>query len=218
VTRPGKVRRRLTVMERLIAAICFVFWRIFFPLALVVAIGVGLSVLYIVYEDNGSEHDRITATQEVQAKIANTKNWEVQTEADPASGQEIPRYASVLSDDGLCRLEVEQRIDTTRLTGIYCSGLSFSVYQDNIQIKFDNRSTSRAMAIQRFSTTDFMYIPSDQEGQLSYDEFLRKLAGANKVAMLIIFEGAGQQWVTFSLKGSGSALMKIGALNSKPRN
>jgi hypothetical protein len=69
------------------------------------------------------------------------RQWEVSSETDPASGEEVPRYASVLSDDGLCRLQVEQRMNGTRLAGIYCSDLQISAERD-IEVKFDNRSTS----------------------------------------------------------------------------
>jgi hypothetical protein len=52
---------------------------------------------------------------------------------------------------------------------------------------------------------------------LSYDEFLRRMTGANKMALLLTFEDAGQHWITFSLDGSTAALTKIGALTTKPR-
>jgi hypothetical protein len=61
------------------------------------------------------------------------------------------------------------------------------------------------------------HIPSYQyndSGQLSYDEFIRRMAEANKVALLLDVEQAGKQWITFSLSGSSPALHKIGALGS----
>src|SRR5262249_32441978 len=72
---------------------------------------------------------------------------------------------------------------------------------------------SDTMKIQRFSNGDAVYIPSHQYGgHLAYDEFLRRITGAKKVALLLNVEGAGQHWITFSLTGSRSALTKIGAL------
>jgi hypothetical protein len=73
---------------------------------------------------------------------------------------------------------------------------------------------------QRFSDGDDVYIPSYQDnyrGYLSYDEFLRRITGANKVSLLLTLEGAGRHWITFSLRGSSPALTKIGAFYSKPR-
>jgi hypothetical protein len=71
------------------------------------------------------------------------------------------------------------------------------------------------MRIEKFSNDTNVYIPSSQYSysqQLSYDEFLRRLTSATKVALLLTVESAGQQWITFSLRGSGPALTKIGAL------
>ena len=39
------------------------------------------------------------------------------------------------------------------------------------------------------------------------------MPGANKVALLLTVEGAGQHWITFSLTGSSPALTKIGVLS-----
>ncbi len=211
-------------MAWLIAIICIivviVFWRIFLPLAVIAAVGLGLLLLYSQGESDRSERKRKLAEQTVRQKIANAKatagdvvrEWEVSSETDPASGEKVPRYASVLSDDGLCRLQVEERINGARLASIYCSGLKISAYSD-IEVKFDNRSTSDAMKIERFSDGDNVYIPSRQYGRLSYDEFLRRITGAKKVSLLLTVEGAGQHWITFSLTGGSPALTKIGALS-----
>lgn len=208
----------------LIGIICIilviVFWRIFLPLALIAAVGLGLLLLYVLAESSRSERERKLAEQTVRERIAKAKatagdivrEWEVQLATDPASGEKVPRYASVLSDDGLCRLQVEERMSGARLTSIDCSGLKISPYSD-IEVKFDNRSMSDTMDIERFSNSDIVYVPSYQYGgRLSYDEFLRRLTGANKVALLLDVEGAGQHWLTFSLRGSSPALTKIGAL------
>ena len=212
-------------MAWLIAIICIilvvVFWRIFLPLALIAAVGLGLLLLYVLAESNRSERQRKLAEQAVGERIARAKatagdvvrEWEVHLATDPASGEKVPRYASVLSDDGLCRLQVEERMSGARLTSIDCSGLKISPYSD-IEVKFDNRSMSDTMDIERFSNSDTVYVPSYQyRGRLSYDEFLRRMTGTNKVALLLDVEGAGQHWITFSLRGSSPALTKIGALS-----
>jgi hypothetical protein len=102
------------------------FWRIFLPLALVAAVGVALLLLYEQGESNRSERERKLAEQTLRERIATARanagnavrEWDVWSETDPASGQKMPRSASVLSDDGLCRLQVEERINGTRLAGI----------------------------------------------------------------------------------------------------
>ncbi len=117
-------------MVWLIAIICIilvvVFWRIFIPLALIAAVGLGLLLLYAQGEGDRSESKRKLAEQTVRERIANAKatagdvvrEWEVWSQTDPASGEKVPRSASVLSDDGLCRLQVEERINGTRLASI----------------------------------------------------------------------------------------------------
>ncbi len=189
--------------------------------------GVRQLVLWLVQTESDRteqrEHAQKVAEQTVREKIANAKTtagdvlrvWEVRFATDPASGEKVPRYASVWSDSGLCQLEVQQRIDGTRLSSIYCSGFKISPY-DDIEVKFDNRSTSDTMRIQTFSDGDDVYIPIDQydwSGHLSYKQFLRRLARANKVSLLLTMKGAGQHWTTFSLRGSSSALTKIGAFS-----
>ena len=228
-------------MGWIVAIICIIlvviFWRIFVPLAIVAAVGFALLLLYIIVDSNQKEHKRAQAEQEVrekftkaqaaaQERIAKAKatagdvvqQWEVSAETDPASGEKVPRYASVLSDDGLCQLQVEQRINATRLAGIHCPGLKVSTYTDDIEVKFDNRPTSDKMRMERFSSGDDVYIPSKQweyGHQLPYDVFLQRMTEAKKVALLLTIEGAGQHWITFSLVGSGPALIKIGAIPSE---
>lgn len=217
-------------MGWLIAIICIIlaiyFWRITLPLLAIVAVGLGLLFLYIQVESERSAREQKLAEQALREKIANAKatagdvvrKWEVWSETDPASGEKVPRYAHVLSDSGLCRLQVEERINGARLASIFCPGLKISPFS-NIEVKFDNRSTSDTMRIERFSNGDDVYISSFQYSEhLSYDEFLRRITGANKVALLMTVKGAGQHWIRFSLTGSRPALTKIGALHSnKPR-
>src|SRR5260370_30439047 len=109
----------------------------------------------------------------------------------------------------------------SRLAGLYCQGLKVTPYSD-IDVEFDDRLKSDKMRVQRFSGSDNAYIPSSQptySGQLPYDEFLRRLTKANKVALQLNLDGGRQQWITFALTGSGTALAKIGAVraDSEPR-
>ena len=224
-------------MSWLIGFICIilfvVFWRIFLPLALIAAVGVGMLYFYSTVQEKKQENKRIAEAQLVQErirfatdvankKIANSKltpiverEWEVMSEVDPASGENIPRSATVLSDEGLCRLQIEQRTTGVKLAGIYCPGLTISA-SEPIDVKFDNRSTSDRMKVGQFSNSTDVFISSQQskyDGNLQYDEFLRRMPEAKKVALQLKVKGASQFWTRFSLAGSKQALIQISAIS-----
>ena len=139
---------------------------------------------------------------------------------DPASGEPVPRIAMVTSDDGLCRLRVEERVTGRRLTLIFCSNLEINHFGD-VNVKFDNRKTSDRMNLSISSDGDDVYIPSGQYlvGNLDYDEFLRRLTTANKVALQLKFgkgasiylTDADRHWIVFSLTGSQEMLSRCTA-------
>jgi hypothetical protein len=125
-------------MAWLIGIVCIVlvikFWRIFLPLGLIAGVAIGLILLDAERTDRAQAkleqqklEQRKLKVQKVQralnaSPMKDTK-WEISSETDPASGKPVPRTASVVSDNGLCRLQVEQRVDRTRLAGIYCDDL-----------------------------------------------------------------------------------------------
>jgi hypothetical protein len=220
-------------MGWLVTIICIIlvaiFWRVLLPIAAVLIVlalvGGGLTLLYLKSDKDRTERQQAKAEHELRQRIATAqatakgqaRTWEVWSETDPASGARVPRNALVLSDDGLCRLQVEERINRDRLAGLYCSGLKVSSYND-VEVKFDNRATSDRMRLERFSNGDDVYIPSSQynySGQLPYNEFLQRMTTAKKVALLLTVEGAGQHWIAFSLAGSAPALIRIGAISPK---
>ena len=223
-------------MAWIVGIICIilivVFWRIFASIAVIAAVGLALILLYVKIENDQNQRNQIAAeqrhviaVQELRTKIAKaqasakgvSRTWEVSTEIDPASGAKVPRNASVLSDDGLCRLQFEQRINRARLAGVYCR--DFKVSTGDIEVKFDNRSTSDKMRVEKFSNGDDVFIPSSQNSYgsyLQYDELLRRMTVAQKLALLLNVDQVGQQWITFSLLGTGSAFAAIGAIQSTP--
>jgi hypothetical protein len=223
-------------MGWLVAIVCVIlvviFWRIFLPVALVVVVA---GILFFVYSEQQSARAERrqraaaqAAEQAVRSRIARAsenasdtlRQWYVLSQPDPAGGEKVPRFAGVLSDNGLCRLQVEERINGARLAGIYCSDLEIESYAD-IQVKFDNRSTSDPMELKGFSGGgNGAYISSAQptyRNYLPYPELLKRMTEAKKVALLLDLETVGKQWITFSLKGSRPALSKIGALRPKAR-
>jgi SmpA / OmlA family len=83
-------------------------------------------------------------------------------------------------------LQVEERINGTRLVGIYCdTGLEVDYwsYKDEVEIKFDDRTTSDRMRI-----------------------------AATRLAIQLEFKDLGRHWMSFSLDGAGTALASIGAI------
>jgi hypothetical protein len=217
-------------MAWLIGIVCVIlmirFWRIFLPLGLIA--GAALGLLWL------SESRRSDAQAKAAQKLVEGKNlriqralnaepkkglkWELGSEIDPASGKEVQRTAAVSSENDLCRLQVEERVDGTRLAGIYCSELYLAnkYAATAIEVKFDNRDKSDSMLVNRFSGANDSYISSRQySDNLSYDEFIERLATANRVALYLNFEDIGNRWVAFSLLDADKALSAIGALKSK---
>ncbi len=206
--------------------LCIVFWR-----AALWILGIGAVLIFLFIQNDARQDEerarqRAAAAERSRAVIAaarqrvqdaqenlEPREWQITAETDPASGLAVPRRALVESDNGLCTMTVEERIDRTRHTGFNCPGLDISIRND-IEVKFDNRDKSDRMEIREFSGGGrSAYITSFQYGsKLKYDEFLNRLGSTNKVAVQFDFTYAGKQWVTFSLNGSREALTAIGAL------
>jgi hypothetical protein len=217
-------------MGWLVGIICLilvvVFWRVFLPFAGLAALALGGYLIYDNNQSNKLERERMRSEEALKAKLAGAssnsggiqREWVVQTMRDPASGESKPRFASILSDGDLCTLQVEQRIDKKQLAGIYCPGFKINSY-DDVEVKFDNLPTSDSMKLEKFSDGSDVYIPSYQQtyrNHLQYDEFLRRVTSAKKVALNVKFDVAGRHWITFSLNGAGSTLMAIGAVQPTP--
>jgi|GEM_PF-6999060 len=217
-------------MAWLIGLVCVVlvikFWRIFLPLGLIAAAAIGVFLLYenqqtqerLDAERRRLEQKRLRVDGALNRAAKTDARWEVLFEVDPASGKNVPRSARVTSDGGLCHLQVEQRVNGTRLAGIYCDGLPLQnkYSATTAEVKFDNRETSDSMALARFSDGDDSYIGSSQpNGNLAYSELIERLATAKRVALLLNFEDVGQRWTTFSLLNADQALVSIGAWKAK---
>lgn len=116
--------------------IVIVFWRIFLPIAVVAAVGIGG---WLLYERNQTEQrmaENARSEREIEQRIADAKasasdenrKWTVFSIDDPASGEPIPRLARVRSNDGLCYLTLENRINGSELAGLSCSLFKISEY------------------------------------------------------------------------------------------
>lgn len=200
------------------------FWRIFVPLAVVSAIGGALLVLlFYIYHTRTAQNQ----TQESQARVANAqanpvinRAWEVKTERDPASGLEVPRIAGILSEDGLCRLQVERRLSGEEAATIYCDDLKLH-RTSQLEIKFDNKSVSNRIEVLSNDSGDAIHMFPDKTpllGQWAYRQFLKDLISSRKVAVKVAPKGLSTLWVVFSLAGCEEALIKIGtAVREDPK-
>lgn len=217
-------------MAWLIGIICVViviiFWRIFLPLGIVVAVVIGG---YLFYQENENEKRRQAEAEEAERlriRIADAqrnatsvdREWRVYGEPDPASGVEIARTAYVKSNDGLCSLAVQKRLNGSELTGLSCPGISIPGYR-SIYVKFDTQDASRKMDLKSYSDSDGVYIPSYQfeySDNLPYEDFINGLVTAGSVAIQI--PGPETFWVRFTLKGSTAAISVLGKPVPSPEN
>jgi hypothetical protein len=159
----------------LLAIVCIIIviaaWRIFLPLAIAAIVLFAALFIYLENHKQSTEKKRIATEQALADRIAKAKEkapeapreWQVRSEPDPASGKEIPRFARIQSDDGLCNLQVEERLNGARLAAIYCPTLKIWPWGD-VEVKFDNRDKSDTMRIEKFSDGTDVYIRSHQYG------------------------------------------------------
>lgn len=198
-------------MRRLVV----ILWRIFLPLGVLAAVGAAL-LIYHNEERKTQEKERAAAALRqkiLEARASTTseeKEWHITYALDPATGKKVVRSAYINSNDGLCYLTVQKRLDGAQLTGFDC--LNFKIPEwDDIEVKFDEDATSDKMNLESYSDSDDVYIPSyqaDHSGHLSYEEFIGRLKDGKTVAIKI--PAADDVWMTFSLKGSTRALDRLG--------
>ncbi len=180
---------------------------------------------YRLYEKNEQENLEKKIAQERQEKIktklqerqleiyrAKERNaeWIFWGEVDPASGKKIARTASITSEDGLCELTVQKRINGSQLTGLDCIGVTIPPNED-VNINFDTQNFSRTMDIDNYTDSDDVYIrsyQSDYLGHMSYESFTTGLLANNKVAIKIPIDDSF--WAHFTLNRSSNAINSLG--------
>lgn len=211
-------------MSWLIGIICVVIvislWRIFLPLGILAAISIAGFILYENHESDKRKKVKIIETQQLRDRIASSqrnatsegKEWIIYVESDPASDYKIARTASITSNDGLCNLTVQKRLNGTELTGLKCSGIKISEF-DDIYVKFDTQESSKRMDLKGYSDSEDVYIPSysyqsEYSGRLGYDAFISGLVTNNSVAIKV--PSVGSFWTRFTLKGSSVAINQLG--------
>lgn len=199
------------------------------PLGIIAVVGIGGFALYDNYKSEQKREaylelekklqtERAKVKREIRTKIdrakseanAESKEWTVYYEPDPATGKRVARGATIQSEDDLCYLDVQKRLDGSELTGLRCPIIQITEL-DDIKIRFDIYDVLDKMSIKSYSNSGEVYIPSTQHessGYMSYKSFIKGLGTANILAIKIPWEEGF--WTRFNLKGSSLALEKLG--------
>ncbi len=209
-------------MVWLIGIICLilivVFWRVFLPIAVIAFLGVGLFSWNMEYQQEQEIIQAEKQKKQLKSKIADAqknasaegKEWEIFFEKDPATDAKVARTASIVSNDGLCYLSVQERLNGARLTGIDCWGIKLNSYE-NIDVKFDSDKFSTSMRLEKYSDGEGVYIPSFQyeySRQLNYEDFISRIKTSKSLAINIPAEEPF--WTAFSLKNAAETVEKLG--------
>jgi hypothetical protein len=207
-------------MAWLIGLVCvilvIVFWRIFLPLSVIAAVALALFFVFLSGQQEKQRKAEEVAAQALRARIARAqqnetsvdKEWQVYYEPDPANKMPVARTAMIQSDDGLCVISVEKRVNGTELTGLTCPGIHIPSYND-IDVKFDSMETSQKMRLETYSNSQDVYIPLNQyNGYLSYKLFVDMLSTANSLAINI--PASETFWTRFKLHGAAEAIRQLG--------
>ena len=206
----------------IVAILALIFWRVSLVLVGIVIVG-GIIIWQLDEADQARKQaEAIEAARQRREIIQNArataspKNWEVFYNDDPASGNRVARTASIRSDDGLCVLSVQLRINGNELTGISCPYFEFYVY-DDLDVKFSGDQSSTSMDLRhydgQYGKQSSVYIPSSGQYGLDYDDFIQRLRDRDAVAIKL--HGV-DQWVRFSLSNSAEAIDKLGSTLPSP--
>lgn len=208
-------------MTWLIGLLCIViivaFWRVFLPLALIAIMGIIFLFWIMVQDGKERGQDKQKEVEMLHTKIKNAqlsasaegKEWKLLYEPDPASDIPIARTASILSNDGLCALTVQQRLNGAKLTGLVCPDITINHFS-KLEVKFDTLNISQKMRLEKYKDNNTgVYIPPYQYlGDLDYDSFIRNMTESNSLALKV--PGHEEFWTKFSLKGAQQTLAQLG--------
>lgn len=207
-------------MAWLVGIICVIliiaFWRVFLPLALIAGVAFAIFIVSSQEKQENRRKAKQAAEDALRTKIAvaqqnatsEGKEWQVYYQPDPASQIPIARYASVRSDDDLCYLSVQKRINGTELTELSCSEIPINWYR-SLEIKFDSIEVSQEMELKQYSDSTGGYISSYQPSyRLEYDRFIDLLQSANSLAVKV--PATEMFWTRFNLQGAAHAIEQLG--------
>lgn len=206
------------ILATIVIVIAVLFWRVSVPFTILAAVIIGLMSLYAHYDTKKRAREDEIATaaleQKIQQALENAspegKEWHVDYVVDPETAKNMARSASIISNDGLCRLVVEKRPDGSDRTGLLCP--DFKNYgSKDMEIRFDNAATADKIDIGDFNDNRGVYISPFMfvsPGHIDYTEFIDLLKDARTLAIKIPAEKG--VWVRFKLEGAADALNKLG--------
>ena len=182
---------------------------------LVLAVGSAILLVGLVFWD---EYQREQAKEREKARVegivlsaqaidnqSKTRDIIGKTEPDPASGTQIVRSVKIYSEDGLCNINIELRLDGTALTGIYCSNININP-RDDLWVKFDTDDVSMAVDLDSFTDSEDVYIEDGYP--FKYSAFVQKLRCSNSLALKI--PAAYSFWTRFHLSGTSTPIGQLG--------
>lgn len=198
--------------------VAVVFWRASLIVVAIIAMCAGGIFLYSEHQEKELQKDKLekakirTSTIEYARNNAKARDWYSVCESDPASGIKILRSIRKKSNDGLCGLSIEKRINGARLTGLHCDLFPFNP-RDNILIKFDSDENAFQVNIENYSgdygSKKSVYISSKNyyDQILSYDDFMEKISSNNYLA---IKSHVGDYWFRFYVGDSDNLIDGLG--------
>jgi len=206
------------IIGTIVILFAVLYWRVSWLLGILVVIVVGSLAWYGHYVNEKNAREQEIATAALKQKIAKAlenaspdgKDWHIKYELDPSSGMDVARNASIISNDGLCRLVVEKRFDGSDRTGLHCP--DFKNYEDkDMEIKFDDAASSDKIDIGKFTNESGVYISPFlfvSPLYIDYKEFMNRLKVGKTLAIKIPAEEG--VWVNFNLEGGAEAVNKLG--------
>jgi len=194
------------------------YWRVSWPLGILAVIVVGSLAWYAHYDSEKKTREQEIAVVALKQKIAQAlenaspegKEWQVEYVEDPTIAKRIGRDASIISNDGLCRLDVGKRLDGKEQTGLHCPDFKNYVDKD-MEIRFDDAAASDWIDVGKFNDDSGVYISPYifvSPGHIGYKEFIDHLKNGNTLAIKIPADDG--VWVKFKLEGAAEALSKLG--------
>lgn len=202
----------------MVVVIAVIFWREALPIGILAVIVIGSMALYEHYDNEKKAHEKEIAAAALKQKISKAmenaspegKEWHVYYEQDPAIAKNVARYASIVSNGGLCRLVVRKRSDGSDQTGLYCPDFKMYEYKD-MQIKFDNATTPDKIDIGKFNDKSGIYVSPFlfvSPGHIDYKDFMNRLKAGKTLAINVSAEDG--IWVKFNLDGGVEAINMLG--------
>ena len=206
------------IIVTIVIFIAVLYWRVSWPLGIMAVIVIGSLAWYAHYDNEKKARRQEIAETALEQKIKQAlenaspegKSWQVEYVEDPTIAKHIGRNASIVSNDGLCHLNVGKRLDGREQVGLQCP--DFKKYGDrDMEIKFDDAASSDYIDIGKFADDSGIYISPYlfvSPGHIDYKEFINRLKNRNTLAINIPADQG--VWVKFTLEGAAEALSKLG--------